>query len=196
MRNALLSATVRLALRQWDHHHGQTDCLGGLRNRRGCRQRFIYRGYRHGGKNAMFLTNGYFAVRRHQDVKNDAAKPKPSAAMKLAKYASLLNEPLRLGCSYPDCRTSCSATGEGTLGRQPGCRRESFTRVAGAGLSLSRWEFEILRSSAVGYRQKKRATLRQKSSALGWPRIQPFPFWQWKSRCQLSPSALANFLNC
>jgi hypothetical protein len=47
-------------------------------------------------KNAMFLTNGYFAVRRHQDVKNDAAKPKPGATLKLVKYASLLNEPVRL----------------------------------------------------------------------------------------------------
>ena len=47
-------------------------------------------------KNAMFLTNGYFAVRRHQDVKNDAVKPKPRAAIKLVKHAGLLSETVRL----------------------------------------------------------------------------------------------------
>lgn len=47
-------------------------------------------------KNAMFLTNGYFAVRRHQDVKNDVAKPKSREATKFPQFASLLNEPARL----------------------------------------------------------------------------------------------------
>jgi hypothetical protein len=47
-------------------------------------------------KSTLFLTKGYYVVRRHRDAKSDAAKPNPGAATKFLKYASLLNEPTRL----------------------------------------------------------------------------------------------------
>jgi hypothetical protein len=47
-------------------------------------------------RSTLFLTKGYYVVRRHRDAKSDAAKPTPGAATKFLKYASLLNEPIRL----------------------------------------------------------------------------------------------------